>query len=336
MHPSEGSDGLYEEMLETAKCADRLGFETIWLAEHHMMFGLQLPNPLIIAAQLSQHVSCRIATASLVLPYHHPLELAGEIATVDQISGGRLDVGVCRGAYPYEFKRFGIPFEKSKEMMAEHLAALDLALTSNSAESFDGDHYSYGQTLTWPRPVQSPRPPIWVSGMSEATIEWAVSQRYNVLTVQFFEPLEHVLHQAEVFHRKREELGISRDEVKLCVLQAAYTSEDADDLREKAEAVIRRNRIHHHLMNYDETMTDLDNYKDPEPVPGEITPEEVIARTLIDHPDRLREKVGRIFDAGVDQIQLHVAWGLTGAEAMQSMELFSETVMGEFAPAHAA
>jgi predicted DNA-binding WGR domain protein len=62
----------------------------------------------------------------------------------------------------------------------------------------------------------------------------------------------------------------------------------------------------------------------------------VIARTLIDHPDRLREKVGRIFDAGVDQIQLHVAWGLTGAEAMQSMELFSETVMGEFAPAHAA
>jgi alkanesulfonate monooxygenase SsuD/methylene tetrahydromethanopterin reductase-like flavin-dependent oxidoreductase (luciferase family) len=151
--------------------------------------------------------------------------------------------------------------------------------------------------------------------------------------VQFFQPLEHVIHQAGVFHRKREELGLSRDESKLCVLMVAYTSEDPDDLREKAEAVIRRHRIHSHLMNYDETMTDLDNYKEPAPVPGEISPDEVIERTLIDTPDNLREKIRRIFDAGVDEIQLHIAWGLTGPEAMQSMELFSNTVMGDFAPA---
>jgi alkanesulfonate monooxygenase SsuD/methylene tetrahydromethanopterin reductase-like flavin-dependent oxidoreductase (luciferase family) len=335
MHPSEGSNGLYEEMRDAAMCADRLGFEAVWLAEHHMIFGLQLPNPLIVAAQLAEHVSCRIGTAALVLPYHHPLALAGEIATVDQISGGRLEVGVCKGAYPYEFKRFDVSFEDSRKIFFEGVTALDQALTSEQAESFEGEYYSYGPTLTWPRPVQSPKPPMWIAATSEATIEWAVSQRYNVLIIQFFEPLEHVLHQAGVFHRKREELGISRDEVRLGVLQAAYVSEDLQDVREKAEMVIRRHRIHSHLMNYDETMTDLANYREPEPAPGEASVDEVIARTLVDQPDGVREKVRRVFDAGVDQIQLHVAWGLTGAEAMQSMEVFAETVMGDFVAAPA-
>jgi alkanesulfonate monooxygenase SsuD/methylene tetrahydromethanopterin reductase-like flavin-dependent oxidoreductase (luciferase family) len=336
MHPREGSDGLYDEMLESAVCADRLGFETVWLAEHHMMFGLQLPNPLIAAAQLAQHVKCRIGTAALVLPYRHPLMVAGEIAAVDQISGGRLDVGVCRGAYPYEFKRFGVPYEKSKEMMFESLEALDVALTSDAAESFDGDFYSYGPTLTWPRPVQGPRPPIYVSAMSESTIEWAVERRFNVLIVQFFQPIEHVCHQAEVFHRKREELGISREDIKLSVLTPSYTSEDAADVREKAEAVMRRNRIHQHLMNYDETMTDLANYKEPGPAPNEPSIDDVIERTMIDRPEALREKAERVFEAGVDQIQLHVAWGLDAPEAIQSMECFAGNVLGHFAPAAAA
>src|ERR1700755_2679753 len=69
--PRLGSADLYDEMLEIAKCADRLGFHTVWLAQHHGVYALQLPSPLIAAAQLSQHVSCRIGTASLVLPYHH-------------------------------------------------------------------------------------------------------------------------------------------------------------------------------------------------------------------------------------------------------------------------
>jgi alkanesulfonate monooxygenase SsuD/methylene tetrahydromethanopterin reductase-like flavin-dependent oxidoreductase (luciferase family) len=336
MHPGNGSDGLYDEMLETAVSADRLGFETVWLAEHHMMFGLQLPNPLIAISQIAPHVKCRLGTAALVLPYRHPLMVAGEIGAVDQITNGRLDIGVCRGAYPYEFKRFGIPYDKSKEMMFENLEALDVALTSEAAESFEGEFYSYGPTLTWPRPVQGPRPPIYVSAMSESTIEWAVKRRFNVLIVQFFQPIEHVCRQAEFFHRKREEFGIAREDIKLSVLQPSYTSEDPADLRQKAEAIIRRNRIHHHLMNYDETMTDLANYKDPEPIEGELPVDEVIRRTMIDHPEALREKAERVFEAGVDQIQLHIAWGLDGAEAIEGMECFAENVMGHFAPAAAA
>jgi alkanesulfonate monooxygenase SsuD/methylene tetrahydromethanopterin reductase-like flavin-dependent oxidoreductase (luciferase family) len=335
MHPSQGSDGLFDEMLETAKCADRLGFQTVWLAEHHMMFGLQLPNPLIAAAQMAEHVSCRIGTAALVLPYRHPLMVAGEVAMVDRITGGRLELGVCKGAYPYEFKRFGISFDDSREIFKEAVEALDLALTSQKAESFQGKHHGYGPTLTWPRPLQDPRPPIWVAATSESSIEWAVSQRYNVLIVQFFQPLEHVIHQAGVFHRKREELGLSRDDVKIGVLQAAYASEDEADVRQKAGAVVQRHRIHHHLMNYDETMTDLANYREPQALPGEPSIDEIIARTLVDRPDGIREKVARVFDAGIDEIQLHVAWGLTGAEAMDSMHVFSETVMGDFVAAPA-
>jgi flavin-dependent trigonelline monooxygenase, oxygenase component len=325
--PRLGSAGLYDEMLEIAKCADRLGFHRVWLAQHHGVYALQLPNPLIVAAQLSQHVSCRIGTASLVLPYHHPLAVAGEVAAVDQITGGRLDVGVCRGAYPYEFKRFGVPMAESKAMMMEHVAALELALTSEVPEPFAGHYYSYGPTLTFPRPVQQPRPPIWVSAMSQSTIEWAVSQRYSVLLVQFLKPLEHVLEEVEIFHRKREELGLSRDEVKLSTLHAMYASEDDGDLRAKAEAIIRRYRVHSHLDRYDETLTDLTNFVEPAPVTDEATVDEVIERTLVSHPDDICARIKRLFDAGIDDVQLHVAWGLTTEQGMRSMELFSQSVM---------
>jgi alkanesulfonate monooxygenase SsuD/methylene tetrahydromethanopterin reductase-like flavin-dependent oxidoreductase (luciferase family) len=325
--PRLGSAGLYDEMVEIAKCADRLGFHRVWLAQHHGVYALQLPSPLIAAAQLSQHVSCRIGTASLVLPYQHPLAVAGEVGAVDQITGGRLDVGVCRGAYPYEFKRFGVPIAESKAMMMEHVAALDLALTSEVPEPFAGQYYSYEPTLTFPRPVQQPRPPIWVSAMSQSTIEWAVSQRYNILLVQFLKPLEHVLEEAEIFHRQREKLGLSRNEIKLSTLHAMYASEDDGDLRAKAEAIIRRHRVHSQLNRYDEMLTDLTTFTKPAPVADEATVDEVIERTLVSHPEGICARIQRLFDAGIDDVQMHVAWGLTTEQGMRSMELFRQSVM---------
>jgi alkanesulfonate monooxygenase SsuD/methylene tetrahydromethanopterin reductase-like flavin-dependent oxidoreductase (luciferase family) len=214
-------------------------------------------------------------------------------------------------------------------MMMEHVAALDLALTSEVPEPFAGHYYSYGPTLTFPRPVQQPRPPIWVSAMSQTTIEWAMAQRYNILLVQFLRPLEDVIDEAELFHRQREKLGLSRDEVKLSTLHAFYASEDEGDVRAKAEAVIRRHRVHSHLQRYDETLTDLRVFAEPLQVSGEPTVDEVIERTLVSPPDDICARIHRLYDAGIDDVQLHVAWGLTAEQGMRSMELFGRSVMSK-------
>ncbi len=99
-------------MLELAQIADRGGFETLWTAEHHTIEFTIAPNPFSVLTWLAQHTDrIRLGTATVVAPYWSPIRLAGEAALCDHLTGGRLEFGIARGAYQYEFDRMagGIP-----------------------------------------------------------------------------------------------------------------------------------------------------------------------------------------------------------------------------------
>ena len=118
----QDSATVYRRALEQMVYADELGFDSVWIAEHHFSNYGYCPNPLALAvkaAQMTRHV--RVGTAVLVLPLWHPLRLAEEIAMADVLTEGRLEVGVARGYQSYEFDRLGLNIDESRERSDETL-----------------------------------------------------------------------------------------------------------------------------------------------------------------------------------------------------------------------
>lgn len=104
--PDEPQEKLYQEMIELCEIADRGGMHAIWTGEHHGMNFTIAPNPFINLADIARRTSrVRLGTGTIIAPFNHPIRLAGEAAMTDIITGGRLELGIARGAYSYEYER---------------------------------------------------------------------------------------------------------------------------------------------------------------------------------------------------------------------------------------
>src|SRR5436305_15352489 len=126
---AETSDVVYERGVEITQAAEELGFRNMWLAEHHFSTYGYLSRPLTYAVHLANKTRrLRVGTAVIVLPLHHPLVVAEEIAAVDLLSGGRLDVGFGRGSQRYECERVGVELEESRQRWEEEVDIILLAL----------------------------------------------------------------------------------------------------------------------------------------------------------------------------------------------------------------
>src|SRR3954447_14869043 len=124
LEPTESGVALYERQLEQAKLADAQHFDVIWVPEHHVIHLMKAPSPMLTTVQIAGQVGCRVGPAVIVVPYHHPLVIAGDIAVADTITNGRLEVAVGRGAYRDEFDRLGIEFTESRDRFAEAMEIL--------------------------------------------------------------------------------------------------------------------------------------------------------------------------------------------------------------------
>ena len=150
--------------------AERYGLDSIWLAEIHQQATRSvLSAPLTVASAIAARTSrLRIGTGVQVLPLCHPLRLAEETATVDQISRGRLLMGVGRSGNPRAYAAYGVPYSESRERFYETLDILKLAWTQDSF-SYSGKYWNFDQARAVPRPYQKPHPPIRIAGASEDT-----------------------------------------------------------------------------------------------------------------------------------------------------------------------
>jgi probable F420-dependent oxidoreductase len=166
------SGSNFEATIQDCERAEALGFDSVWLGEHHN-HPLLYPTPLIgLAAIASRTRRLRLGTGVLLLPLYHPLAVAEEGAMVDMISGGRLIVGLGAGYAPEEFSAFGIPI-KERGRRLEESAALLHRLWTEEHVSHEGRYYRLRDVTLGPRPVQQPRPPIWFAGWVEPAIRRA-------------------------------------------------------------------------------------------------------------------------------------------------------------------
>jgi alkanesulfonate monooxygenase SsuD/methylene tetrahydromethanopterin reductase-like flavin-dependent oxidoreductase (luciferase family) len=177
---------VFEDTLAELELADRLGFHAAWLVEHHFMPGYShsAAPDLFLAAAAQRTRRLRLGHAIIPLPFHHPLQVAERAATLDLLSGGRVELGVGRGFSPQEYATFGADMATSRERMTEALAVLRRALAEGRT-GFAGTHFRFQDLPLVPRPLQRPHPPLWSAAVSPESFTWAADQGIGVLVGPF-------------------------------------------------------------------------------------------------------------------------------------------------------
>jgi len=168
-------------LLELARMADQGGFEALWTAEHHTIECTISPNPFQTLVWLAQHTEqIRLGTSTLVAPYWTPIRLAGESALCDHLTNGRLEFGIARGSYQYEFDRMagGMPQQEGVAYMKEIVPAVKKLWAGDYAH--DGHYWKFPVATSVPKPLQQPNPPIWVAARDPNSHEFAVANGCNV------------------------------------------------------------------------------------------------------------------------------------------------------------
>jgi alkanesulfonate monooxygenase SsuD/methylene tetrahydromethanopterin reductase-like flavin-dependent oxidoreductase (luciferase family) len=165
--PETSEAEAFAQSFELVDAAERWGLDAMWLAELHFEPRRSvLSAPMILAAAIAQRTRrMKIGTAVQVLPLCHPLRLAEEAATVDQISDGRLIFGVGRSGFAHVYQAYGVPYEESRERFAETLEIVKRAWTSERF-SFSGKYFTYDKVAVVPKPLQKPTPPIRIAATS--------------------------------------------------------------------------------------------------------------------------------------------------------------------------
>jgi alkanesulfonate monooxygenase SsuD/methylene tetrahydromethanopterin reductase-like flavin-dependent oxidoreductase (luciferase family) len=298
---------LFERILELCKAADRAGFTRIWFQEHHMIALGQSPSALISCVQAAQHVKARVGAAVVVLPYHNAIQIAGEIAQADNATGGRLDLGVGRGAYGYEFEKFGIPFAESRDRFIETLDAVRELLSNEATESsFHGQFVNFDDVYVWPRPLQKPHPPIWIAAQTLPAVQDAARRGYNVLHQTFIWDDEHVKSVVEAFHRGKEEGG--HEHIQLAATRYAYLAENEADAEARLDDLLDNWRVHQQLHDFSHTSNPRGIIQ---PVPQENEPDrdELRERVMIGTEDHVVSKIELYRDMGLDILNFGINFG---------------------------
>jgi alkanesulfonate monooxygenase SsuD/methylene tetrahydromethanopterin reductase-like flavin-dependent oxidoreductase (luciferase family) len=194
----------YAERLRLIELYDRLGFYAYHLAEHHCTpLGLA-PSPSVFLSAVAQCTKrLRFGPLVYTLPLHHPLRLAEEICMLDQMSGGRLQVGIGRGISPIESTFYGTDPAQSQAIYIESFAVLKQALTRDLV-SHQGEHYSFDKVPIVLRPLQRPHPPIWYGVGHPEGVDWCVANDVNAVING---PVARVREISDRYRRKWAESG---------------------------------------------------------------------------------------------------------------------------------
>ena len=194
----------YRDTIEQATRAEALGFESVWPVEHHFNPTVSiLPCPtLLLAAIAARTTTLRLGTAIVQLPLAHPMRVAEEIATLDVLSDGRVELGVGRGGNPSHFGGFGVPMSESRDRMVESLDYIRRAWTTERF-SFRARFFQADDLALAPRPIQQPHPPIRVAANSADTATWAGREGYPIFVASNVNPLPKLRELIPLYRRAR-------------------------------------------------------------------------------------------------------------------------------------
>ncbi len=222
--------------LELARLADRLGYEALWLAEHHFSQLGTAPNPAVLLSAIAQHTeTLRLGPAVSVLPLRDPIHVAEDYALVDVLSNGRLNMGVGTGSQPLEFEGFGVELDRKRELFDAAFAEL-LARWQAAAR---GDVGAKSINVT---PLQSPTPPVYVATLDESGAHAIGLQGHSMLTLltPASTSFEDASGRVAAHARGLREAGHPETSARAVVVALTHAGESTERAREVAVPALGR------------------------------------------------------------------------------------------------
>ena len=334
-----GVTRVFDEYLEEIELAEELGFDEMWLTEHHFHPYGMAPSPNLILANVAARTKrIRLGNMVNILPLYDPLRLAEEYAMLDHLAHGRLNIGVGSGIRPDEFMRFRISLKEAKPRFYE---ALDVILRALAEDHFDydGSFYHYTDVSVVPRAVQQPLPPLVMAAQSADSVRWAGER--GIPITQMYLPRDQTRDRVATYR----EAGKASNSQQLGTpsirhFRPVYVGETMEQARSVAEPAYFR------FFQLFSRSTDP-NFVTPSPdgwrhhitgALGHILPpmtyEQLDAEniTVFGDPPRVREKLTELRDeGGMDGLGgMFVFGNLSHEQACRSMRLFAEEVMPAF------
>jgi alkanesulfonate monooxygenase SsuD/methylene tetrahydromethanopterin reductase-like flavin-dependent oxidoreductase (luciferase family) len=311
-HKSLGN--YYDEMVEQAKWAETLGYESFWFGEHHFDFSGVIPSPPVlmsVAAKATKKI--RLGVAVCLLPYRNPIFVAEEYAMVDVLSNGRLDFGVGRGTPP-ELAAFGVK-EDNRELLVESLEVVKMAWSEGKV-FYKGKHHQFDGVALNIRPVQKPTPPFFIAALSEGSYKVAGEMGYPILGIPYAS-CKNIADLRTKIAFYRENLASSgHDPKQFDVVQCFHTNVAATDAEAQRNAkqgiaALLAQRISVRPRSYDEL------YKE--------------RLVMVGDPRRSIEQIEEIRATGTSYIIFMMSFAtLEQKKILASMEIMAKEVLPKF------
>jgi len=344
MPPHLGLDErrAYAATLEQIALADRLGYGCAWLVEHHFLRGYSHASKpeLILAAAAARTRRIRLGHAVIPLTLHHPVHVAERVATLDILSGGRLEVGVGRGFSPREYAVFGADMEDSRARVEECLDILKASF-SRAPVTHHGRHYQLDALDILPHVIQQPHPPLWTAAVSPGTYDWAAARGLGVLAGPFkpWFMVEHDIARYRAAWRQDAAPRIGMTVGMLCLGDGARARRLARDAftwfyRELYKAALP---VLEQLYPGYEALRELGRFRALLKLGVDLGLADTFGMAVVGNPAEVREKIARYAEAGVTNLLCAFGAGALEPEIIrESLELFAAEVMPIFPSAAAA
>ncbi len=331
---TESMVDVIENRLELVKMADQGGFETAWASEHHCHEMTIAPNPFVQLTQWSQNTTrIRLGTAVICAPYWHPIRAAEEAALVDLYSGGRLELGVARGAFQYEFDRVASGISQQKdggEYLYELLPAIKRLWEGDYEHN--GKFWQFPLATAVPKPLQKPHPPLWVAARGAETFDWAIENDLNIMSTPLQKPFDEVL---DLRQKLDDSIAKYPDKKppRWLVLRNSCVYDKPEQWRTPIEAAMRYSAQFQGLFT---TGGEVKNgfpkalELDKTTSPSDYTDENLWQNMMFGTPEEIIEKLEMYRDVGVDNFCYGADFGLGESDSLRSLELFITRVMPHF------
>ncbi|MGA8951850.1 MAG: LLM class flavin-dependent oxidoreductase, partial [Xanthobacteraceae bacterium] len=323
--PDVDSAAGFKDYIEYVIEAEALGYQSAFIVEHHFTgFGQVSASLALLTWLAAKTKTLRLGTAVLVLPWHNPVLLAEQAATIDLLSGGRLDFGVGKGYRHNEFHGFCVPITEADARFNETLDVIVKSWTSKQRFSHHGKYWNFEDIIVEPPTAQKPHPPMWMGAGSPDSIRQVAARGYNLLLDQFAS-FEAVAERIAIFKEAVEARGRVFDPLEVGVARAFYVAKsqaDKDAALERRMEAQRRLEAISNAPDGTKSKASIMTYSD--------TREASEESALYGTPDEIAGKLGKLRALGVEYILLN-GGGLVLDKANDNLSRFAREVMPTFA-----
>ncbi|WP_306147409.1 MULTISPECIES: LLM class flavin-dependent oxidoreductase [unclassified Roseibium] len=330
--PQQPHEILYEEFVSLCKLADEGGMRAIWTGEHHGMEFTIAPNPFLTLVDLAHHTkNARLGTGTVIAPFWHPIKLAGEAAAADLMTGGRIELGIARGAYSYEYERLmpGLDPWEAGQRMRETAPLLRPLWQGDCAH--DGGYYAFPPTTSAPKPLQENGPPIWIAARDPNSHEFGVHQGFNIQVTPLWQGMEEI----ETLMGRFNDACTSHDgpRPKIMLLHHSYVASDSEDAVLAAKELSRFYCYFGAWFQNKRAVSQglIENLSEDELAANKMMAPENMARDLtIGTAQDVIDRIKRYEDLGYDEYSFWIDSGMSFERKQLSLRRFIDDVMPAF------